>query len=84
MINFENLGGDLQGALCYLPSYTATAHFHGKLPPDLQADRAKAIAESRAFAQGDYALALLKGAALPRRATHPHRRKTRAAHRPRQ
>ncbi|MDR3403613.1 MAG: hypothetical protein P4L99_14030 [Chthoniobacter sp.] len=65
VINFENLGGDLQGALCYLPSYTATAHFHGKLPPDLQADRAKAIAESRAFAQGDYALALLKGASLP-------------------
>jgi carboxypeptidase C (cathepsin A) len=65
VLNFENLGGDLQGAICFLPSYTATAHFHGKLPPDLQADRNKAIAEARAFAQSDYALALLKGASLP-------------------
>jgi carboxypeptidase C (cathepsin A) len=65
VMNFENLGGELQGTLCYLPTYTATAFFHGKLPPDLQADRAKAIAEARAFAQGDYALALLKGASLP-------------------
>jgi carboxypeptidase C (cathepsin A) len=65
VINFENLGGEIQGAVCYLPSYTATAHFHGKLPPDLQSDRTKALAEARAFAQGDYALALLKGASLP-------------------
>ena len=65
VIDFANLGSGLQGAVCYLPSLTATAHFHGKLPPDLQADRAKAIAEARAFAQGDYALALLKGASLP-------------------
>jgi len=65
VMNFENIDGGIPGSLCYLPSYTATAHFHGKLPPDLQADRAKALAESRAFAQGDYALALLKGAALP-------------------
>ena len=65
VINFENLGGDLPSPICFLPSYTATAHFHGKLPPDLQADRDKAIAEARAFAQGDYALALLKGASLP-------------------
>ena len=65
VMNFENIGSDLPGSLCYLPSYTATAHFHGKLPADLQADRAKAIAEARAFAHGDYALALVKGAALP-------------------
>ena len=42
-----------------LPAYTAVAHYHKKLPPDLQADRAKAIAEARAFAYGDYAHALL-------------------------
>lgn len=65
LINFENIDSNLQSAVCYLPTYTATAHFHGKLPPDLQADRDKAIAEARAFAQGDYALALLKGASLP-------------------
>ena len=64
LMNFENIGGSIPGALDYLPSYTATAHFHGKLPPDLQADRAKAIAEARTFAQGDYALALLKGDTL--------------------
>lgn len=48
-----------------LPAFTAAAHFHQKLPADLQADRTKAIAESRAFAQGDYLMALQKGASLP-------------------
>ena len=65
VLNFAALDGNLPGPLCFLPAYTATAHYHGKLPPDLQADRAKAIAESRAFAQGEYALALLRGASLP-------------------
>ena len=49
-----------------LPALTATAHFHKKLPPDLQADRAKAVAEARAFAYGDYAHALLMDSALPK------------------
>ena len=49
----------------FLPSYTAVAHHHGRLPDDLQADRAKAIAEARAFAAGDYVTALYAGAALP-------------------
>jgi carboxypeptidase C (cathepsin A) len=48
-----------------LPALTATAHYHKKLAPDLQADRAKAVAEARAFAYGDYARALLLGAELP-------------------
>ena len=48
-----------------LPAFTAAAHFHKKLPPDLQGDRAKAIAESRAFAQGEYTSALQKGDSLP-------------------
>jgi carboxypeptidase C (cathepsin A) len=65
VLNFQTLDGDLPGPLCFLPAFTATAHYHGKLPPDLQADRAKAIAEARTFARGDYALALLKGASLP-------------------
>ena len=38
-----------------LPAYTAAAHFHKKLPADLQADLDKALAESRAFARGEYA-----------------------------
>lgn len=37
-----------------LPTLTSVAHYHKKLPPDLQADRAKAIAEAREYAFGDY------------------------------
>ena len=48
----------------FLPSYTAVAHHHGRLPADLQADRARALAESEAFAAGEYVLALYSGAAL--------------------
>jgi len=49
----------------YLPAYTAAAHFHKKLPPDLQADLPKALAEAREFAKGEYASALQRGDALP-------------------
>ena len=58
-----NPGNDLPYPL-YLPAYTAAAHFHKKLPADLQADLEKALAESRAFARGEYASALLAGARL--------------------
>lgn len=51
--------------LTLLPALTATAHYHKKLPPDLQADFKKAIAESRAYSFGDYAASLLKGSDLP-------------------
>jgi carboxypeptidase C (cathepsin A) len=47
-----------------LPAYTAAAHFHKKLPADLQSDLTKALAESRAFAKGDYTSALQKGDSL--------------------
>ncbi|WP_395735365.1 S10 family peptidase [Prosthecobacter sp.] len=47
-----------------LPAMTATAHYHKKLAPDLQADFKKAVAEARTFAFGDYASALLKGSDL--------------------
>jgi carboxypeptidase C (cathepsin A) len=49
----------------FLPSFTAVAHAHGRLPEDLQADRAKAVAEAEAFAAGEYVTALYAGAALP-------------------
>ena len=49
----------------FLPSFTAVAHAHGRLPPDLQADRDAAIAASRAFAAGDYVRALHAAATLP-------------------
>jgi carboxypeptidase C (cathepsin A) len=51
-------------SIIFLPTYTATAHFHKKLPSDLQSNLPKALAESREFAEGDYAQALLKGSAL--------------------
>jgi carboxypeptidase C (cathepsin A) len=60
----EERGNDLPPVV-FLPAYAATAHFHKKLPPDLQADLSKARAEAREFARGEYAAALLQGAALP-------------------
>lgn len=49
-----------------LPALTATAHYHKKLPPDLQADFKKAVAEAREFAFGEYTTALMKGNDLPK------------------
>jgi carboxypeptidase C (cathepsin A) len=64
VLNFEtisfNAGNDLPFAL-YLPSYTATAWYHKKLPKDLQADLEKAVGESRRFAANEYNVALMKG-----------------------
>jgi carboxypeptidase C (cathepsin A) len=59
----NNAGNDVPYPL-YLPAYTAAAHFHKKLPPDLQSDLPKALAESRAFARGEYTAALLQGETL--------------------
>lgn len=56
-------GNDLPYPL-YLPAYTAAAQYHHKLPPDLQTNLDKALAESRAFANGEYTSALEQGAAL--------------------
>jgi hypothetical protein len=56
-------GNDLPYPL-YLPAYTAAAFYHKKLPADLQADLDKALAESRAFAQGEFTTALKQGASL--------------------
>ena len=51
--------------VAYLPTYTATAWYHKKLPPDLSSDLKKAVDEARAFATGEYATTLLKGNSLP-------------------
>ncbi len=58
-----NPGNDLPYIL-FLPSETAAAWYHKKLPPDLQADRAKALAEAERFALGDYSRALLQGSSI--------------------
>jgi carboxypeptidase C (cathepsin A) len=47
-----------------LPTYTATAWYHKKLPPELAADLKKAVAEARTFAWGEYTLALTRGNTL--------------------
>ncbi len=50
----------------YLPSFAATAHYHGRLDEDLQARPLPALlAEVEAFAVETYAPALLRGGALP-------------------
>src|SRR5271155_1621450 len=69
ILNFEtgefDIGNDLP-CILYLPTYTAIAWYHKKLPPDLQAqDVTKVVDESRKFAAGEYAAALLQGDALP-------------------
>jgi carboxypeptidase C (cathepsin A) len=69
LIDFRTLspshGNDL-AYLCFLPTFTAVAHYHGKI----QGDRDDLVAEARAFANGEYAAALLAGTTLdPQRKT---------------
>lgn len=59
-----NPGNDLPYIL-FLPTYTATAWYHKKLAADLQADLRAALDQAEAFALGEYATALMKGASLP-------------------
>jgi carboxypeptidase C (cathepsin A) len=61
---WNNAGNDVPYPL-YLPAYTAAAQFHKKLPPELQSDLPKALAEAREFAKGEYASALQQGKSLP-------------------
>ena len=69
ILNFEtaefDTGNDLPYIL-YLPTYTAIAWYHKKLPSDLQSGEVqRAVEESRKFAAGEYADALMAGDALP-------------------
>jgi carboxypeptidase C (cathepsin A) len=62
LVNFQS--GNDAPYICYLPTYAAAAWYHNKLDPkpdDLDAF----LGEVRAFAEGEYAAALLKGSALP-------------------
>jgi carboxypeptidase C (cathepsin A) len=67
VLNFQTLnfgiGNDLPHAL-FLPTFAATAWYHKKLEPRLQRSLSATVREARAFAEGPYASALFKGAAL--------------------
>jgi carboxypeptidase C (cathepsin A) len=45
----------------HIETYTATAWYHKKLPPELAGDLKRAVDESRTFAFGEYLTALAKG-----------------------
>jgi carboxypeptidase C (cathepsin A) len=64
ILNFQTArfarGNDLPYSL-FLPTYTAIAWYHKKLPSDLQGNLQKAIQESRQFALNEYPGALQKG-----------------------
>ena len=67
LVSFQTLRADFANDLpfiLYLPTFTATAHYHKKLSADLQANYDKTLTDARAFAKGDYAVALLKGRAI--------------------
>ncbi len=57
-------GLDSLSGQVFLPAYTAAAHYHKKLPPDLQADLPKALVEAREFMRTEYASALFQGASI--------------------
>ena len=67
ILNFQTarftVGNDLPFIL-YLPTYAAIAWYHGRLNETLQADLRQTLAEVEAFAEGEYATALMKGAKL--------------------
>src|SRR5688500_20009720 len=65
ILNFSkarvNIGNDLAYIL-FLPTYTATAFYHKRLPGDLQQrPLEEVLAESERFALGEYTHALMQG-----------------------
>jgi len=64
ILNFQTArfvkGNDLPYVL-FLPTYTATAFYHGKLPKDLSADLRTTLKQVEEFAMGEYHAALAKG-----------------------
>ena len=85
VLNFQTLeftrGNDLPYIL-FLPSYTSTAWYHKKLPPDLQQrDLASVLSDAQQFAAGPYASALGKGDNLTPTGTPDPGRPGRTIHR---
>jgi len=67
ILNFQTArfvpGNDMPYIL-FLPTYTATAWYHGRLDAELQKNLRDTLDEVEAFALGEYATALMKGDAL--------------------
>ena len=67
VLNFQSIrfavGNDLPYWM-FLPTYTATAWYHGQLGDDLQEDLEATLDKARRFAQTDYLLALARGDTL--------------------
>ena len=61
VIDFITLGGNDMSFVSFLPTFTATAWYHKRLPADLQGDLKKTLDQARAFSFGDYLVALAKG-----------------------
>lgn len=49
----------------FLPTYTATAAFHGRLAPELRTDLETTLRDVEEWAETDYTTALMKGDRLP-------------------
>ena len=68
VLNFQTVefepGNDLPYVL-FLPTYAATAWYHGLLPAGDQFQLHDIISEAESFAEGEYHRALFQGAALP-------------------
>jgi carboxypeptidase C (cathepsin A) len=64
ILNFQTArfskGNDLPYIL-FLPTYTATAWYHGMLRPEMQKDLRRTLREVERWAEGDYAAALAQG-----------------------
>lgn len=64
ILNFQTIAFDYGNDLPYqliLPSYTATAWYHKKLPQELMADLDRTLAQAERWAATDYAQALERG-----------------------
>ncbi len=59
-----NCAGNHIAACCFLPSYTATAHHFGLLPPHLQESLDETLVEAEDFAINEYLPALAQGTSL--------------------
>ncbi len=64
ILNFQtarfDLGNDLPYIL-FLPTYAATAHYHGQVADEYRDDLVAFLAEVKAFASSEYTLALMQG-----------------------